>query len=450
MIAKGKSIAHGAAMTEYARNRDKAQFLTSKFMNLEYEETFGIMPENVWDAFKLHAMRHSPVDNSLMRFELAPAKEECKDWTHDDWKTLLDEFIKTMDSIKRVRYRDKKGKWKEVDVKPTNLSHSQAIAYLHLNTDDNHLHFLVNRIDEDGNLNDDAFLLNRAFEAARIISERRGWKSTLDRSEEIKKEIRQTIFDVLKHMFDFSWDEFKEAMLKEGLVVETKEDNNGEVVNWKVYYEGQKSKYTASQLDRSLTAVHIAETCARVSRENAIHEAKLYMEEYVRQHPDVEFVEPEDISYDDFIFEEPRKPFVPSYDDKQTDGDTIHHHFQIGFMKCDFDLKRIIESQIKRDIKLAITEEKRGADSDYLAFLNNNLDIDSAFKMAALLFVGYVVAATSISESIGGGGSSCTSGWGKKDDDDEEWARKCARQAVKMCKPRMVKQTENRGGGRKR
>lgn len=31
-------------------------------------------------------------------------------------------------------------------------------------------------------------------------------------------------------------------------------------------------------------------------------------------------------------------------------------------------------------------------------------------------------------------GVSCTSGWGKKDDDEEEWARKCARQAVKMRK----------------
>ena len=47
-------------------------------------------------------------------------------------------------------------------------------------------------------------------------------------------------------------------------------------------------------------------------------------------------------------------------------------------------------------------------------------------------------------------GASCTSGWGKKDDDDEEWAHKCARQAVKMCKPQMVKLTEKRSGGRKR
>ena len=449
MIAKGKSISHGAAMTEYAKNRDKAQFLTSKFMNLEFEETFGIMPDNVWDAFKVHAMRHAPIDNSLMRFELAPAKEECKGWTHDEWKAFLDEFIAVMDSIKRVRYRDKNGKWKVTDVKPTNLSHSQAIAYLHLNTDDNHLHFLVNRIDEDGNLNDDTFLLNRAFQAAQIINERRGWKDTLVRSEEIKKAIRETTFDALKNISEFSWDAFKEAMLNEGLVVKTKE-SSGEVVSYKVHYQGQKNAYTASQIDRSLTAAHIADTCQKVWRQNAIEEAKLYMQEYARQHPEVQFVEAEDHSEEIEMFKQSDRLSRTSYDDKQEDGDTIHHHYQFGFYKCDFSLKRVIESLLDSEIKQAITEEKRDADDDYREILNKNFDFDSTFKVAAMLFIGYVDAATSMSESIGRGGSSCTSGWGKKDDDDEEWARKCARQAVKMCKPQMAKKAEQRSGGRKR
>jgi hypothetical protein len=50
-----------------------------------------------------------------------------------------------------------------------------------------------------------------------------------------------------------------------------------------------------------------------------------------------------------------------------------------------------------------------------------------------------------MSESIGGGGSSCTSDWGKKDDDEKEWARHCARQAMKMCKPNMTQRSVRRG-----
>ena len=443
MIAKGKSISHGAAMTEYAKNRDKAQFLTSKFMNLDFEETFGIMPDNVWSAFKIHAMRHSPVTNSLMRFELAPAKEECKGWTHDEWKAFLDEFIAVMDSIKRVRYRDKNGKWKVTDVKPTNLSHSQAIAYLHLNTDDNHLHFLVNRIDENGNLNDDTFLLNRAFQAARIINERRGWKDTLVRSEEIKKAIRETTFDVLKNTPEFSWDAFKEAMLNEGLVVKTKV-SNGEVVSYKVHYEGQRNSYKASDIDRSLTAAHIASTCAKLWHKNTIDESKLYMQECTKQHPKEQFVEAEDCSEKNKILTQDNRQRFTLFDDKQEDDDTIHHHYQFGFHECSFELKRVIESLLESEVKRAVTEEKRNADSDYLAFFNKNFDYDSTFKVAAMLFIGYVNGATAMSESIGGGDSSCTSNWGKKDDDEEKWARRCARQAVKMCKPNIAQRSVRR------
>jgi hypothetical protein len=61
-----------------------------------------------------------------------------------------------------------------------------------------------------------------------------------------------------------------------------------------------------------------------------------------------------------------------------------------------------------------------------------------------LLFVGYIDAATSVSESCGGGGGSAPdNGWGKKDDEDERaYARRCIQMAHSMCKPKSIK----RGG----
>ena len=57
------------------------------------------------------------------------------------------------------------------------------------------------------------------------------------------------------------------------------------------------------------------------------------------------------------------------------------------------------------------------------------------FKVAALLFAGYLDAATSMSASSGGGGSP-GGGWGKdKDDDERKWAIRCARMAKWLCKP---------------
>lgn len=66
---------------------------------------------------------------------------------------------------------------------------------------------------------------------------------------------------------------------------------------------------------------------------------------------------------------------------------------------------------------------------------SENLNVADLAKVAALLFVGYLDAATSIASSGGGGGSPGT-GWGKdKDEDERNWALRCARMAKWLCKP---------------
>ena len=72
---------------------------------------------------------------------------------------------------------------------------------------------------------------------------------------------------------------------------------------------------------------------------------------------------------------------------------------------------------------------------------NDTATIENVAHTAMLLFVGYIDAATSMSESCGGGGgSSPESGWGKKDDEDERtYARRCLRMAHSMYKPKSIK-----------
>ena len=65
---------------------------------------------------------------------------------------------------------------------------------------------------------------------------------------------------------------------------------------------------------------------------------------------------------------------------------------------------------------------------------NGSASHNDILNVAMLLFMDYLYAATSMSESCGGGGSP-GSGWGRdKDDDDRDWARRCARQANSLCK----------------
>ena len=69
---------------------------------------------------------------------------------------------------------------------------------------------------------------------------------------------------------------------------------------------------------------------------------------------------------------------------------------------------------------------------------NDTATIENVAHVAMLLFVGYIDAATSMSESCGGGGGSAPeSGWGKKDDEDErQYARRCLKMAHSICKPK--------------
>ena len=69
---------------------------------------------------------------------------------------------------------------------------------------------------------------------------------------------------------------------------------------------------------------------------------------------------------------------------------------------------------------------------------NDIATVKNIAHTAMLLFVGYIDAATSMSESCGGGGgSSLDSDWGKKDVEDErQYARRCLKMAHSICKPK--------------
>ena len=77
---------------------------------------------------------------------------------------------------------------------------------------------------------------------------------------------------------------------------------------------------------------------------------------------------------------------------------------------------------------------------------NEIATIENFSHVAMLLFVSYIDAAMSMSESCGGGGGSAPeSGWGKKDDEDERmFARRCLQTAHSMCKPKSVKRIFHR------
>ena len=100
------------------------------------------------------------------------------------------------------------------------------------------------------------------------------------------------------------------------------------------------------------------------------------------------------------------------------------------------EIKKVWISDSVKDIFLNEAQVPEGNDTATVEKVQ--LDEVNVAHTAMLLFVGYIDAATSMSESCGGGGgSSPESGWGNKNDEDERmFARRCLKMAHSMCKPK--------------
>lgn len=88
-----------------------------------------------------------------------------------------------------------------------------------------------------------------------------------------------------------------------------------------------------------------------------------------------------------------------------------------------------------KNYSIAMPMEAYKALEDAIEVPNESMPFENVLNVAMLLFMNYVDAATTVSESCGGGGST-PSNWGKDDDEDErERARRCAQHANWLCKP---------------
>ena len=97
-----------------------------------------------------------------LRFELSPDKECTRGFTGRDWLEFVDRYIGIFDSLS---FKDAAGK---VYSPRTNVAGSKYMAYLHRDSKSGipHVHVVACRVDEDGNINNDHNLANRAQQAA--------------------------------------------------------------------------------------------------------------------------------------------------------------------------------------------------------------------------------------------------------------------------------------------
>ena len=225
---------------EKARKENKPVFLAAN--NIELNPLTGkpYSPVGVLMDMQLQqaASKHK-VENPFWRIELCPPKEECRDWTMEQWDrfcrncvTVLDstdyktEVIRDMDGYPVIDKRTGKPKVK-VSGKRTMLAGSQYIATVHFDTGKPHVHIVANRLTMDGQMQDTHKCKERAKMAADIIAERYGWVKAEERTNHRMERIHDAAMKVLKGMDTWDIEAYFAEMRRNGFEVEPTCDSRG-------------------------------------------------------------------------------------------------------------------------------------------------------------------------------------------------------------------------------
>ena len=402
MIAKAKSIPHGEAMTNYATKHNRADIVLTR----NFDE--GLTPLAMWGAMEtIHQkyapkFRRKPVTNPTLRMEASPSLDETKGWTLNDWYEYALRFLEEFQKDVQAKEGKKKGKGK------FNLDRAQIFACLHFDAKSGipHLHILINRIDLDGNLMNDSFIGDSAVKAAHAINIERGWELPEDIHEAHEKEITEACYDILRGMSKYDWDSYKHALESRGYKVHEQRDKQGVLHGYTVLRGNSRFKSSILGKSRSLTVPKLEATWKKL-------------------HPVAPSVMKPSSSVGTSQTTE-RKP-ITERDSKRQSVTQTESEVPSVFRK--------ILSVDGKSYSIKMPMEAYKTMEDAIVVPDESMPFENVLNVAMLLFMNYVDAATTVSESCGGGGST-PSNWGKdKDEDERDWARRCAQLANWLCKP---------------
>ncbi|MDE5783477.1 MAG: relaxase/mobilization nuclease domain-containing protein [Prevotella sp.] len=401
MIATARPIAHGQAMTNYATKDFRADIVK---VNLLTED---LPPMGMWDEMVLHMNRfkqkfaRKPIDKTSIRIEVSPSMNESDGWELDDWRHFTEEFVDELDQVTKTP--DDKHK----NLVPTNIMNSQYFAALHYDAKSGipHLHLVVNRIDKDGNINDCHFIGERAVAAAHAINLRHGWKDPMEIRGEHLQQITSDCMDILKSLPRFDWPNYVSLLTRRSYKVKLQRDKENVVRGYSI--KKGNTSYKSSDLGkgRNLMSAKIEDTWRKlhpVQKPTAVQAPKPLDSKSPASH-------------------------------RLSTAQALSTQAKLSATSNDYWQVFLIDGEEKQ---LSIPERVyKELDSKIEVPGNSNATHGDILKVAMLLFLNYVDAATAMSESYGGGGDAGT-GWGKdKDEDELERARRCAKMANWLCKP---------------
>ena len=417
MIMLAQVVPYGGNAVRYALEKEKAKVVKVNHM------PEGIDPIAIWYMMKHHCQLHQQdrtvgrkLERSMVQFVISPSKEEAANFTMNDWENLQDEALETLDAIGLIP----NGMKKEVK---TNFRNSMNVGGLHSDSKSRtlHLHMDCCRVDLDGNTNDVHDIHRRAMMAAEIINMRHGWEQPQEIREMHQAEIADFCEHTLQKMEEFDMDRYFHLLRTNGYEVTPRYDKSKKLVGYTIGKNA--SVFKASEIGRRYMATQLEATWKKLHPKPA----------QVKVKPASPAVTPSN---------RPSRPVAPKQTSTRTKVQPVAQPKPVpSFTTFNIDTPDGSKAvEIPNSVKDIFMNEAQIPED------NDTATVENVTHVAMLLFVGYIDAATSMSESCGGGGDSApNSGWGKKDDEDERmFARRCLQMAHSMCKPKPVKRSFHR------
>lgn len=393
MIAKAKAISHGINDIRYITGESQHKKHPEKIYRI-LDNLLPSQPDTmgIWNSMQLTLSRFRPIKNSVIRIELSPSTEHTRFFNVEDWQQLWQDFVTEFDKQVII---DKDEKVRSC---PTHLANSKYTVWLHTESGGGvpHLHAAVCRIDEGGNINNDHNIHLRAQRAAERVARKRDWTTAAQVRNSNIHQVNRDCMDALKSMQSWSWEEYKNTLIRKGYTVHERKDGNG-ILRGYALVNGN-TKYKASELGvgRNLMISKLPKTWEKVHYQSRVGTLSNKPKETQTE-------------------QTPKASVSANYTQYNTcrsgtvlytlNHENQNHHFYIpekvlDYFNDEFDYRIIANSQ-----KLT--------------------------NMAVAIFVG-LLETPNIATEGGGGSSLCELPWRDKDEDDLQWARRCACAASRL------------------
>lgn len=393
MIAKAKAISHGINAIRYitgeSQNKKHPEKIQRILDNLlpSQPDTMGI-----WNSMQLTLSRFRPIKNSVIRIELSPSAEHTRFFNVEDWQKLWQDFVAEFDKQVII---GKDGKLRSC---PTHLANSKYTVWLHMESEGGvpHLHAAACRMDEDGNINNDHNIHLRAQRAAERVARKRGWTTAAQVRNSNTHQVNHDCMDALKSMQSWSWEAYKNALVKKGYVVHERKDGNG-ILRGYALVNGN-TKYKASELGvgRNLMISKLPKTWEKLHHKPQVTASS---NQFKKTQPEQT---PKPSVYINYTQYNTYRSGTVSYT-LNHENQNLHFYIPEKVLDCfndEFDYRHTANSRELTD-------------------------------MAVAIFVG-LLETPNVATGSGGGGTQSDLPWRDKNEDDLQWARRCACAASRL------------------